>query len=77
MDLGKRRYKEGDVVVYIGVPNNMPEYLTYGKSYVISVISHSNIIWIINDIDKLDYFSNNKFIGKDEYRDNVINEILM
>lgn len=86
MDLVNRKYKEGnkesDVVVYIDTPNNHT-YLTYGKSYVIShtISSFSDnddeyIIWIMNDIDRLDYFSSNKFISLEEYRDIVINEIL-
>lgn len=78
MSVKYNKYNTGDVVICINTKAKLKlSYLTYGKSYVISNdINNETIVWIINDVGALDYFSKERFISLEEYRSNVISEIL-
>lgn len=78
-----KKFKSGDVVVCINTESTLSlDYITLDKSYTISDIGYGNdnadddIIWIINDKGLMDYFSTHRFIRIEEYRDNVIDDIL-
>lgn len=72
------KFKEGDIVVCID--NYVTRYnLTLHKYYTVlnrSEGDNRDVIWIINDIGKRDFFGLGRFISLMEFRNNIIDEVL-
>lgn len=71
------RFKEEDIVIcyFLRRFDKETKYLTKGKIYKVNMVMQNDIL-ILNDKSMYEYYSDSFFLTKEEYRSEIINNIL-